>query len=151
MNHHFSWRLRHACACLVAGAGASLCALEGVSFAQERASDPTPSGEPHGPSASIGTVEPGEGRTFSRAREPALALMPVCHISRHPLDGLPPSEHACPLLFADAVWGDDQTVDTQVVDAPAVDAQSMEKTRLIFMRLGWADIFYLRFYYMVRG
>jgi hypothetical protein len=34
----------------------------------------------------------------------------ICHISRHPRDGVPAEEHACPLLIADA---------TQAVIAPA--------------------------------
>jgi len=35
----------------------------------------------------------------------------ICHISRHPRDGVPAEEHACPLLIADA---------TQAVIAPSM-------------------------------
>jgi hypothetical protein len=31
-----------------------------------------------------------------------LARIRVCHISRHPRDGVPATEHACPLVIADA-------------------------------------------------
>ena len=31
------------------------------------------------------------------------ARIRICHISRHPRDGMPPEEHACPLFIAEAV------------------------------------------------
>jgi hypothetical protein len=67
--------------------------------------DLAPSGGAHDarpPWAPSGIVARSEGLTVVQALERLLAGMPVCHISRHPLDGLRASEHACPLLFADA-------------------------------------------------
>jgi hypothetical protein len=117
MNRRFSWRLR--CPCLVTGA--LLCFLEGVSFAREPAPPPparsaTAAREGHParttpvsgareagrPSGSSGTVAQSERLAFAQAIEQGLAQMAVCHISHHPLDGLRSSEHACPLLLADA-------------------------------------------------
>jgi len=44
------------------------------------------------------------------ANGPLATRIRICHISRHPRDGVPAEEHACPLLIADA---------TQAVIAPS--------------------------------
>jgi hypothetical protein len=52
----------------------------------------------------------------------ALAMrIRICHISRHPRDGVPAEEHACPLLIADA---------TQAVIVPSVLPSKTEPVRL---------------------
>jgi len=66
-------------------------------------------------------VAVSDGFAFAQAVEQELARMPVCHISRHPLDGLRVSEHACPLLVADAAtprlrsFGTVMTIPSRVV------------------------------------
>jgi len=44
-------------------------------------------------------LEADDGRAVVLTTERGPAIM--CRISRHPLDGLRPAQHACPLLFAD--------------------------------------------------
>jgi hypothetical protein len=90
---------------------ASLLALEGVSFARTPAT-------PVVAQASASTVDAttqarGEANPAARdtqneftSESPVLqsanARIRVCHISRHPRDGMRSEEHACPLFIADA-------------------------------------------------
>jgi hypothetical protein len=68
---------------------ASAASLEGVSSARTtaqplRAQSETPAAAVH---STVGDVA-------TRIR--------ICHISKHPRDGMPAEEHACPLVIADA-------------------------------------------------
>lgn len=76
---------------------ALILAFEGVSVAKtqesplaaQRATETSTSADP----ADVAAHEDGLVKTAAHAR--------VCHISRHPRDGMPASEHACPLFVAD--------------------------------------------------
>lgn len=69
-------------------AAALLVSLEGVSYART-------------------TAQPLRAATEAQRASQVtivdeLARVRVCHISRHPRDGVPATEHACPLVIADA-------------------------------------------------
>ena len=64
-------------------------------------------------------LDPSKAHALARMLESALARARVCHISRHPRDGLRASEHACPLLFADVM-----SVVSEIADGVSVASDS---------------------------
>jgi|HubBroStandDraft_6_1064221.scaffolds.fasta_scaffold670370_2 hypothetical protein len=83
--------------CKLFVAVAFLVSAEGVSFARTTAQPMRAQTEaPTARSANVhdvaATVHPTIGDEFARIR--------ICHISRHPRDGVPAEEHACPLVIA---------------------------------------------------
>jgi hypothetical protein len=52
---------------------------------------------------------------------PLAARIRICHISRHPRDGMPAEEHACPLFIADA---------TQAVIVPSTPKAEPQPVRV---------------------
>ncbi len=91
---------------------ASLLALEGVSFARTPA---TPVVAPASASTVDATIQlpvganapstratQNEFSSESPALQSANTRIRVCHISRHPRDGMRSEEHACPLFIAEA-------------------------------------------------
>jgi hypothetical protein len=83
--------------CKLFVAVAFLVSAEGVSFARTTAQPLRAQTEaPTARSANVhdvaAAVHPTIGYEFARIR--------ICHISRHPRDGVPAEEHACPLVIA---------------------------------------------------
>jgi hypothetical protein len=66
-----------------------LVSIEGVSEARLTA-----------PSLSTAASAGVRESSAERRSLPELAHERICHISRHPRDGMPASEHACPLVVA---------------------------------------------------
>jgi len=81
---------------------ALLLSFEGTSYARTTAQ---PLLVAHEAPAAQGTKSSGELPDASVAIRPIeteIARIRICHISRHPRDGMPAAEHACPLVVADA-------------------------------------------------
>jgi hypothetical protein len=89
------------CTAILVSAAFSILAAEHVSFALT--TGPTLSEQVKAPAAVSGQsqVAGGAGEApGSPGPEARAGHAGVCHISRHPRDGVPASVHACPLAFA---------------------------------------------------
>jgi hypothetical protein len=83
--------------CKVLVAVTCLVSAEGLSYARTtaqplRAQTEAPTAQSANVHDIAATVHPTIGDEFARIR--------ICHISRHPRDGMPAEEHACPLVIA---------------------------------------------------
>jgi len=90
---------------------ALLLAMEGVSAAKTQgaliAAGEQAAADSSATAASVVSALPlPDPGVVSRA---AVARVRICHISRHPRDGMPASEHACPLFIAEASPGPEST------------------------------------------
>ena len=75
-----------------------ILAFEGVSVAKTQES---PLAAQRGTETSTSESSVEVGSRDSELTKALAARVRVCHISRHPRDGMPASEHACPLFVAE--------------------------------------------------
>jgi hypothetical protein len=83
---------------------AMLISFEGVSYARTTAQPlravTEASAAADGKAA--GTASAKDGSAIHSASGDEFARIRICHISKHPRDGVPATEHACPLIIAEA-------------------------------------------------
>jgi hypothetical protein len=85
---------------------ALILAFEGTSAAKTRGDMAPMTEDASHASSAPESMSTAMTKTSSADRDLAnsalAARIRVCHISRHPRDGMPPEEHACPLFIAEA-------------------------------------------------
>jgi hypothetical protein len=80
---------------------ALLVSFEGVSYARTT-SQPLRTTSETSAAVSAGSAGTKEASVIHAPSEDGVARIRICHISKHPRDGVPATEHACPLIIAEA-------------------------------------------------
>jgi hypothetical protein len=80
---------------------ALLVSFEGVSYARTTSQSLRTTLETSA-AASAGSARTTEVSVVHTTSEDGVARIRICHISKHPRDGVPATEHACPLIIAEA-------------------------------------------------
>jgi hypothetical protein len=87
-------------AAILMSASLSVLSMQGVAGARTTGPTLSEQVEAYAPTTQSVVDATAKGDALGDVTQARLSPTRVCHISRHPRDGIPASIHACPLVFA---------------------------------------------------